>query len=127
MASEDHSNLGPEAIRDATEALRLDPHNLKAHEVRAEHRTRLGDYKGAIEDLDAIIEFEPANADAYFRRGGCRALLEEFERAVEDYGYAIEFGPNPLYYTRRAELYERLGRRDKAEADRSAAAELQGI
>ncbi|GAB0197260.1 mitochondrial import receptor subunit TOM34 [Grus japonensis] len=63
-----------EAVQDCTEALRLDPTNVKALYRRAQALKELKDYKSSIADIKSLLKTEPKNTAAL-------RLLQELNRA----------------------------------------------
>ncbi|XP_058670816.1 mitochondrial import receptor subunit TOM34 [Ammospiza caudacuta] len=63
-----------EAAQDCTEALKLDPKNVKALYRRAQALKELKDYKSSIADLKSLLKTEPKNTAAL-------RLLQELNRA----------------------------------------------
>ncbi|KFZ69502.1 Mitochondrial import receptor subunit TOM34, partial [Podiceps cristatus] len=63
-----------EAVQDCTEALRLDPKNIKALYRRAQALKELKDYKSSIADIKRLLKTEPKNTAAL-------RLLQELNRA----------------------------------------------
>ncbi|KFP26245.1 Mitochondrial import receptor subunit TOM34, partial [Colius striatus] len=63
-----------EAVQDCTEALRLDPKNVKALYRRAQALKELKDYKSSIADVKSLLKIEPKNTAAL-------RLLQELKRA----------------------------------------------
>ncbi|NXD75325.1 TOM34 protein, partial [Halcyon senegalensis] len=53
-----------EAVQDCTEALRLDPKNVKALYRRAQALKELKDYKSSIADIKSLLKTEPKNGAA---------------------------------------------------------------
>ncbi|NXL88348.1 TOM34 protein, partial [Alectura lathami] len=63
-----------EAVQDCTEALRLDPGNVKAFYRCAQALKELKDYKSSIADINSLLKTEPKNTAAL-------RLLQELNRA----------------------------------------------
>ncbi|NXN95518.1 TOM34 protein, partial [Rhinopomastus cyanomelas] len=63
-----------EVAQDCTEALRLDPKNVKALYRRAQALKELKDYKSSIADINSLLKIEPKNTAAL-------RLLQELKRA----------------------------------------------
>ncbi|NWR82920.1 TOM34 protein, partial [Furnarius figulus] len=63
-----------EAAQDCTEALKLDPKNVKALYRRAQAFKELKDYKSSIADIKSLLKTEPKNTAAL-------KLLQELNRA----------------------------------------------
>ena len=113
------------AIADATEAIRLDPKNSAAFELRALAKSRSGDAHGAIADASEAIRLEPKRGDAYLIRGVVYHDLGQWGHAIVDLDEVIRSGPN-RYWPRlfRAQAYAGLGENDRALADINRAIEL---
>ncbi|NWH62940.1 TOM34 protein, partial [Geococcyx californianus] len=62
-----------EAVQDCTEALKLDPKNVKALYRRAQALKELKDYKSSIADIKSLLKTEPKNTAAL-------RLLQELNR-----------------------------------------------
>ncbi|XP_026718135.1 mitochondrial import receptor subunit TOM34 [Athene cunicularia] len=62
-----------EAVQDCSEALRLDPKNVKALYRRAQALKELKDYKSSIADIKSLLKAEPKNTAAL-------RLLQELNR-----------------------------------------------
>uniref|UniRef100_A0A8C8B3X5 TOM34 protein n=1 Tax=Otus sunia TaxID=257818 RepID=A0A8C8B3X5_9STRI len=62
-----------EAVQDCSEALRLDPKNVKALYRRAQALKELKDYKSSIADIKSLLKTEPKNTAAL-------RLLQELNR-----------------------------------------------
>jgi tetratricopeptide (TPR) repeat protein len=67
----------------------------------------------------------------YSRRADVYASLHQYQRAVDDYSYAIKindgrFDDFDSLYTLRARAYDKLGKKDLAEADRKKAVTFSG-
>ncbi|NXJ79619.1 TOM34 protein, partial [Trogon melanurus] len=63
-----------DAVQDCTEALRLDPKNVKALYRRAQAFKELKDYKASVADIKSLLKTEPKNTAAL-------RLLQELNRA----------------------------------------------
>ncbi len=122
MAAED-------AVNFCDEALKLDPSFAEAYANRAEAKGMLKDLDGAMADAKKAIELTPDAKEinpAYY----VRAILSldyaaEAEKALEFINKAIELkGDEPLYYDIRAEIHEKMGNTELAEADRDKAASI---
>ncbi|HVX13516.1 MAG TPA: zinc-dependent peptidase [Pirellulales bacterium] len=113
------------AIEDATAAIELDVDDAAAWRVRAEGYLGLAQYDRALVDCERALKLDDRNGQAYRLRGLARAGLGELHRAVRDYGTAIHFNADMAETLRaRADVWERLGQPDKAQADRAKAQRL---
>lgn len=118
------------------EAIRLNPGMFGAYTNRGWARRMLKDFAGAIKDLDTVIEElkPPARHldDAYLNRGDAFKEMGEtdrgcLEKAAADYTEAITLGTENAarVYRSRADVNERLGRHQQADADLAKARELE--
>lgn len=81
------------AILDYTEAIRLQPQLVTAHNNRAFAKVQLGDLDGAAEDYGSAIALDPGTATAYNGRGWVRAQKGDRVGALADYRKALEITP----------------------------------
>lgn len=123
-------------------ALELDPENSTAYNNRGYARRKLGKYDLAVEDYTAgtvarlvrspapshsslALQREPDNLRTLNNRGYAYARMNRFDCAIEDYTRAIGLDPqNGHSYHNRGILYEKLGEREKAQADLRLARDL---
>jgi tetratricopeptide (TPR) repeat protein len=99
------------AIRDCTEALRLDPRNYTAHTTRGMGYAYEGEYEEAIQDYTAALRLNAQYSPAYFKLAWlCATCPKEKLRNAE----------KSLLYARKA--HELLGREDAHVLEALAAA-----
>jgi tetratricopeptide (TPR) repeat protein len=79
-----------EAIRQLTEALKLDPVLAQAYNARGFAHFRLKHYAKAIADFDEAIRFFPGYANAYVNRAVARRASGDTAGAIEDQARARE-------------------------------------
>jgi tetratricopeptide (TPR) repeat protein len=105
------------AIRDFTEAIRLDPNNAYSYNRRSYGYFKKKDYDTAIRDLTEAIRLDPNNtdfskarADVYYSRGLSYLEKEDYDVAIGDFDNAIRLNPkNPKYYEGKAVAYNNRG------------------
>jgi len=108
------------AIRDLTEAIKLDSKNSYYYRERALNKFRISNYSGAIIDISKAIEISPENAYYYDLRGGYKEKKNDFYGALSDYTKAIQLAPETCeYYESRGNLYLDLEKFEKAITDYS--------
>jgi tetratricopeptide (TPR) repeat protein len=73
------------AREDSSEAIRLDPQNSEAFEVRADAWVGAKRYENGIDDYDAAIRLKPDVARLFARRAVAFGLMRQFRLAVRDY------------------------------------------
>ncbi|OWK39440.1 tetratricopeptide repeat protein [Fimbriiglobus ruber] len=90
------------AIKDLTEAIRLDPTYAVAFNARGNAWADKNDYDKAIQDYGEAIRLDPKNASAYVNRGNVWDDKKEYDKAIEDYGNAIRLDPKDakIFYNR---------------------------
>ena len=137
------------AIRDLTEALRLDPDMAAAYRLLgralyasavivmeiADGFTDVGTLSiggqatadqarvlnMAVENFDRAIELEP-NSGTYVERGRAHSALGNFDRALADFDHAIQLNPNHVAaFSMRGSAHRYMGNLDLAIADHNQA------
>lgn len=79
-----------EAIADYSEAICLQPANIKGYNNRAYCYAKIGEYQKAIHDYTSVISIDELNAHAYHNRGISYDKLGIFDKAIEDFSKVIE-------------------------------------
>ena len=80
-----------DSIEDYTKAIEIEPNNVFAYRLRADSKSKLGDYKGAIDDYTKAIEIfpkKPNKAYLYNYRAESKRKLGDNEGADEDHNKA---------------------------------------
>lgn len=116
------------ALADMYEAIRLKGDEAKYYGLRGLLYGDKNMWDKGLSDLNRQIELMGSDATHYDfgRRGDFYVELGKFEDAVKDYTKAIELRPDYEYhYSDRANAYEKLGKKDLAEADKKKAEELE--
>ncbi|MGE5200523.1 MAG: tetratricopeptide repeat protein [Acidobacteriota bacterium] len=113
------------AVRDFTQAMRLDPKNSDAVLNRGVSYGALGQYRRSIRDYTAAIELDPSKADGWNARCYDRAIIGQFKAALADCNEALRLQPDyPEGRDSRGFLYLKLGRYDAAIVEYDAALKL---
>jgi protein O-mannosyl-transferase len=113
------------AIKDFTEAIKLDSNKQDAYKFRGSLYAQTGRLDLALPDLEKYVQFRPDDAvtwnnlyEIYFR-------LNRFDDALRAIDNTIELKPGvPGSYQKRAMLYNKLNQPEKANADLGRAADL---
>jgi tetratricopeptide (TPR) repeat protein len=119
----------PDAVRDASDAVRLAANDkdtlLDALDLRSDLLIVRGDLDGAIRDYDELIRLYPPNGGALAARGDAFRRQHKLDRALADYDAAIGIDATDwIYFHGRGRVYQDMGDLDRAIADYSAAIRL---
>ena len=110
------------AIKDYSDAIRLDPQDAIVFNDRGTTWTALGQYAQAIEDFGRALELKPGFAMAMSNCCFAKANLGQFEDAMVDCNEALRLRPqSPDSLASRAFLYLKMRRPDEAIRDYDAA------
>jgi tetratricopeptide (TPR) repeat protein len=118
------------AVRDYTEAIRLDgPNPALSYFGRGLARSKLGDFAAAAADLRKAMALDPSltqeKANGRAELGEILLRLGDPAAAIAEYDRAIEIDPNGLGFTlRRGEAFATAGDYTRADADFTQALEL---
>ena len=77
------------ALKDYTEAIKLDPKNANAYHTRGLVYGVKGDYDNALKDFNEAIKLDPKYAFAYHTRGLVYAEMGNQEKAIADFQTAL--------------------------------------
>jgi tetratricopeptide (TPR) repeat protein len=81
------------AIKDFTEAIRLNPKSASAFHSRGIVYRRMTEYDKAVADLTEAIRLDPEGAMAFSVRGITYSSMKEYDKAIRDYDEAIRLDP----------------------------------
>jgi tetratricopeptide (TPR) repeat protein len=113
------------AIRDYTEALRLDPSSSQAKVGRGHAFLAKKDYQTAMGDFNDALRQDPESVRAYVGRGACYTGLARYAEAIADVSQAIRREPDKApWYDQRATAYKRTRQYGLALADLERAVQL---
>ncbi len=100
----------PEAMRDYTMAIALDPGYLQAYFNRGIIFLTQGKYDEALQDFNSTINLMPTHSRAYTCKGLAFAAKGDNSRAILNYSKALALSPRSfIAYNDRGEAYLRLG------------------
>jgi tetratricopeptide (TPR) repeat protein len=115
------------AVREFTEAIRIDPQSATAHVERGQVLFKHGNTESAVADFETAIKLDPQSAAAYKALGMAVHYLGNSDRAITNLSRAIEIAeadPSRLpvidvFFSRRirAALFNGKGRSDEELAD----------
>ena len=110
------------ALADVERALKLNPDNSIALQLRGEMYAMDKNYEKALEIFDRAQEINPNWAVTYFDRGSVYLDRREFQPALDEFNKAIFLlGNFPLFYVVRSMAHFRLGDFESAHADQDHA------
>jgi hypothetical protein len=114
-----------EAINYFSQAVAMNPKNVKGFWYRADSYRALSEYDFAIKDYTSAIAIDPANSKFFKLRGDCNYNLKLFTVAEKDYSKGIELDPkNATLWLYRGDCYLAQKQNDKACTDYKKAQEL---
>jgi len=115
----------PQAIANFDEAIRLDPGDARAYNIRGNVWDDKGEFERALADYDSAIHIDPNNPAAFHdrailwqRQGALDKALVDLDRAIR-----FSFADANMYCDRGLVWYEK-GRHDRAIADFNQAIRL---
>jgi Flp pilus assembly protein TadD len=114
-SAEDHKRRADEftekkdydnAIKELTEAIKLDSDNAEHYGYRGNVYCEKADYAAGLNDFIKAIEIDSGNAEYYNNRGDVYYIQENYAAAIKDYTKAIELDPdNAVDYNHRGNAY----------------------
>ncbi len=116
-----------QALDDYTAAIRIDPDYGPVYKSRATTYGLLKDNESAVRDFTKAIELAPVPSGRLFElRARALRRLKRLPEAADDFTESIRLKPaDESLYRQRAGVYDELGEKDRAAADRAKAAELR--
>lgn len=79
-----------------------------------------GEYEKALLEYRSVLAEDPKNSDAYFAAAEVRVKMKDYSGALANYRLAYKFRPTmSVAYEGAAKVYESLGQKAKAEAERA--------
>lgn len=79
---------------------------------------KAGKYNEALSLLDKLIKADREEETLLIERAKIYTSMGKYSEAIKDYDQSIELVPSKRTYLQRAALWEKLGNKDKAKADR---------
>lgn len=88
---------------------------------------KMGKIDEAIEQLNKVIEIDSYDDDALTFRGKLYAKQKKYDQALKDFSQAIQNSPRyaSATYLARAEVYDKMGKPEKAKKDRESASNIK--
>jgi tetratricopeptide (TPR) repeat protein len=123
--SENAKGRHDEAIRDYTQALRLDPLLAFAHSARGALYDDKGERDKAFNDYSEAIRLDPNDNRALFRRGYIDLERKDWDKAIADFSEAIRTSPSSeTSFFERGVAYSHTNDLDRALASFESAIRL---
>jgi tetratricopeptide (TPR) repeat protein len=114
------------AIEAFSEAIRLDPSDMRAYRQRGAAYLRQEEHDRAIADFNEALRLAPDDAGTVYNRGVAYAKKQDYDSALTDFGEAIRLDPAfAKAYRARSSVYAKKGDDARAKADKQKAAELE--
>jgi len=89
-----NNNLCNEAIIDLNTVISINPNYKKAYFNISICKTKISDFKGALDALDKAINQDPNDPDYYINKGSIYLILNETAKACENFQEALIKGSN---------------------------------
>lgn len=132
MSREDYTSL-LEVAQQMVDTQELDSYYYAALYYRAIALQRLGrtaDGEQALREANVLFRAEcakkPGQIELYMYRAMCHKELQEYQKAMDMIDYLLRAAPeNGEVYLLRSQIYEALGEKEKAAADKAKAFEIQ--
>lgn len=132
MSREDYASL-LEVTQQMVDTQELDSYYYAALYYRAIALQRLGrtaDGEQALREANVLFRAEcakkPGQMELYMYRAMCHKELQEYQKAMDMIDYLLRAAPeNGEVYLLRSRIYEQLGEKEKAAADKAKAFEIQ--
>ena len=132
MRREDYASL-LEVTQQMVDTQELDSYYYAALYYRAIALQRLGrtaDGEQALREANVLFRAEcakkPGQMELYMYRAMCHKELQEYQKAMDMIDYLLRAAPeNGEVYLLRSRIYEELGEKEKAAADKAKAFEIQ--
>jgi tetratricopeptide (TPR) repeat protein len=106
------------AIADLDRAIRLDPNDAEAYNIRGNVWDDMGDADHALADYEQAIRIDPNNPGTFRDRGILWQRRGELDKALVDFDRAIRLSfSDPQIYSDRGLLWYEKGYHDRALAD----------
>lgn len=103
-------NEPQKAIEYLNKAIKLQPDNDAAYNLRGNIYGALDKRQLAIDDFSKAIQLNPTNADYFNNRGNIYNKLGQYQQAIEDFDKAILFDSNvATFYNNRGGTHLRHG------------------
>ena len=98
------------AIEYLSKAIKLQPDNDAAYNIRGNIYGILGQSQQAIDDFSKAIQLNPTNADYFNNRGSIYNKIGHYQQAIKDFDEAILYDSNAAtFYNNKAAVHLKHG------------------
>ena len=109
-----------------TSLIELFPADAEYYFNRGDLKTKILDFKGALEDINKSLSLMPDNAAIYYKRGGIKEYLGDFVGCIADFSKVIESQPDFEWaWNDRGQIYIELKEYKETRADFEKARQLK--
>jgi len=136
QSAEAHSTLGQildeqkkysTAVEEFTKAIAIDPKDSNFYNWRSHAYSYAGPPEKGLADANKAVELSPDDFSPREQRAIAYDQLKQYDNALENWNQAISLshGRFSYHFERRAQVYEEMGKKDLAAADRLKAAQMK--
>ncbi|MCA9137785.1 MAG: tetratricopeptide repeat protein [Planctomycetales bacterium] len=109
-----------------TQSIARAPSSAKLRVLKGRCHFDLGQFANAEKDYRKAIELDPKSVGAWSQLAFLLFAKERYDEAIECFNRSLELAPGRIWtLLKRSQTYEKLGRKDLADADFRAAMEVQ--
>jgi tetratricopeptide (TPR) repeat protein len=115
-----------EAMEDFNICIKSRPETWDYYQDRSKLYVALKQFDKAIADASTMVKLKP-DSSRYSMRARIYYMAKDYQNSIKDWNRAIVLNPqNASFYATRAQCYDKLGRKELADADRKKQTELVG-
>lgn len=117
-----------EAVAGLDRVIRQDPARFEAYIQRAEARSLIDDFSGALQDMDLYLSYFPEDDSAIYIKGMIQFSHGKYLDAIQSFNTSLAINSGkPEYYYARGRTYAATGTTRYAEKDMSMALDLDPL
>jgi tetratricopeptide (TPR) repeat protein len=115
-----------EALEDFNTCIKSSPETWDYYQDRSKLYCSLKQFDKAIADASLMVKLKP-DSSRYSMRARIYYMANDYQNSANDWNRAIGLSPQiASFYASRAQCYDKLGRKELADADRKKLGELVG-
>lgn len=104
------------ALADFNKLVEMDPNDFNSYYSRGYEYLENNIFHKAILDFNQLVKLHPQDSLAYNSRGYAYGCAGQYIKSIADFNSAIDLG-DPYSYVERAEIYAKLGKKQKTITD----------